>query len=919
MWIHLLSLVLLATLVHASQMDNRSSQIKAYAPGDVIIGILHSAHSTVDNLQDRVRPEEFKCSCFDLYVFARILAAIYTIDSINDSGFLPGVRLGYAMYDACADATKALSCVEHMLSTNGSFPVMDDYSEFRPQVKAILGEQYSLLTIPVAKLLSVYLFPQISATASAVVLSDKLQFPGFFRVIPNDAHQTEALAQIIRHFGWNWVGLVSLDDEYGKGVHQSFLKNAIDLDVCVAYEKVIPHYLHHEEIKQRIKEVAKQIQDSSDVKVVLVILRPQHVDLLFKEMIHSNTSRVWIASDTWARSTILTTVQDINKVGDIFGLDFITANIPGFDHYLQNLTVRPGVRNDLIEKYKQVLNHTYSFPENCSEPSADSLEKSIDLPVVFGETVAIWCIAHALRDLLECNETSCPGDTNFPPYKLVEKLQKVNFTLNGENKFFNDGGDFEDGYDVLMWVPDGESRRFEVIGRYTLQQRQVEISSTNIIWTMTTNNTTPVSQCSSSCKPGSFKKVSKIFCCYECIDCVEGTFTTGKDEDECHLCPNGTWSLKGWSKCEERTEEFLKWSQPYSIALLVGVIIGLLLLITSFCCFIVKRHALIIVASNLLMSCFMMLGLVVSFVSVLLFMDKPTIELCRGQQIMYALGFTFCVSCILVKAFHTFLNYMGSDPVKRDRLQRFDKPVIIMVLVTSVQGIICVFWLIFDTPDVDNTLLFNHSMVHELQCSEGSKITFGVMHSYIALLAFICFLLAFKGRQVPQDFNETGVIIFSMLIHLFAWLCFVPIYITKSESRPITQASAILVSNYGIIFCLLLPKCYQAIWGKHTTEQMRTRLHKFSEFRSRTSVDSGQCSNDEDRQSGSEGSVNFTHPTSIGSETDSGFMNVSMRHLSLASTSLLAEEPLSVLAAEGPTALVRLGTAVRHRLRSRSM
>ncbi|KAL2081905.1 hypothetical protein ACEWY4_021723 [Coilia grayii] len=805
-----------------------------------------------------------------------------------------------------------------MLSTNGSFPVMADYSEFRPQVKAILGEQYSLLTIPVAKLLSVYLFPQISATSSAVVLSDKLKFPGFFRVIPNDVHQTEALAQLIHHFGWNWVGLVSMDDEYGRGAHQSFVKNAKDLDVCVAYEEVIPHYLDHEQSEQRIKEVARQIQDSSKAQVVMVILRPQLVDLLFKEMIRRNTSRVWIASDSWARSTILTTVQDINKVGDIFGLDFVTGNIPGFDHYLQNLTVRTGVRNDLIEEYEQLLNHTPSFPENCSEPSADSLENNIDLPVVFGETVAIWCIAHALRDLLECNETSCPGDTNFPPYKLVEKLQKVNFTLNGENKFFNKDGDFEDGYDVLMWVPDGESRRFEVIGRYTLQQRQVEISSTNIIWTMTTNNTTPVSQCSSSCKPGSFKKVSEISCCYNCIKCVYGTFNTGYDENECHTCPPGTWSPPESSKCEPRTEKFLKWSEAYPIALVVGVIIGLLLLVISFLCFIVKRHALIIVASNLLMSCFMMLGLAVSFVSVLLFMDKPTIELCRGQQTMYALGFTFCVSCILVKAFHTFLAYMGSDPVRRDRLQRFDKSVFIMVLVTSVQGIICAFWLVYDTPDVDHTPPSNQSMEHVLQCSEGSDIGFGVMHGYIALLAFICFLLAFKGRRVPQDFNEAGVIIFSMLIHFFAWLCFVPIYITKSEVRPITQASAILVSNYGIIFCLLLPKCYQAIWGKHTTEQMRTRLRKFSEFRNRASVDSGRSSNDEDRQSGSEGSVKLFHPPS-GSETDSGFMNLSMRHLSQGSTSSTPEDPLSVLVPEGPTAVVRLGTAVRHRRRSQSM
>ena len=72
--------------------------------------------------------------------------------------------------------------------------------------------------------------------------------------------------QLIRHFKWNWVGLVSMDDDYGRGVHQSFLKDAEEAGVCVAYEKIILHYLGHAESKKRIKEVARKIQ-LSDAQV----------------------------------------------------------------------------------------------------------------------------------------------------------------------------------------------------------------------------------------------------------------------------------------------------------------------------------------------------------------------------------------------------------------------------------------------------------------------------------------------------------------------------------------------------------------------------------------------------------------------------------------------------------------------------
>ena len=43
-------------------------------------------------------------------------------------------------------------------------------------------------------------------------------------------------------------------------------------------------------------------------------LRPELVEMLFEEMIRSNTTRVWIASDAWSRSADVAKMKDINKV-----------------------------------------------------------------------------------------------------------------------------------------------------------------------------------------------------------------------------------------------------------------------------------------------------------------------------------------------------------------------------------------------------------------------------------------------------------------------------------------------------------------------------------------------------------------------------------------------------------------------------
>ncbi|XP_048064463.1 G-protein coupled receptor family C group 6 member A-like [Megalobrama amblycephala] len=785
--------------------DIPSSLYGSYMEGDVNIAILSSIHSKVINLHKRTRPEPFVCTDFDLVTFLQSLGAIFAIEEINNSMLLPGIKLGYEICDPCASPTKALHCVEHLLAINDSLPALSDYSDFRPPVKAFLGERYSELSIAIAKLLSLYLCPQVSTSSSSPVLSDKLRYPSFMRVIPSDVYQAQALVKLVSHFSWNWVGVVYGDDDYGRAAYQSFMQESAG-KICADFEKVVPHYLDHVDVEKYIKDAAKTIRESS-AKVVLLILKPQLVEKLFKEMIQTNTSRVWIASDAWAMYRPLTKMNDINKVGKIFGFSFSMGNIPGFEDYLRNLRPTPGARNYYIEEYKQLRMNCSLWPSNCT---VDDILYAVDQREAYRERVAIYAIAHGLRKLLKCDETACSGETNFPPWKLVESMRSVNFTLDGNRYFFDEHGDFVDGYDLIMWKENDDERIIETVGKFLLKKGDVEIFSEY----QSINNSLDSSRCSASCEPGTVKNQSKISCCYNCVNCTEGNYTNGFDFPECLRCPEGLWSTVRASKCEKFKEIYLIWTESYPIALLAATAIGLVLVFTSFIIFSVHRYTTVIKKADNTMSSFMLLGLTVSFVSVIMFIGRPTVHHCRAQQVLYGLGFTLCVSCILVKAYRTFLAFMAFDPVKQHQLKKLYKPVINLVLLTGAQGLILLLWMTLGKSPVPVNKWPGTGLEKYVVCDEGSIIGFGVMHGYIALLAFICFFLAFKGRKVPHDFNETGVIIFSMLIHLFVWLCFIPIYIerNKTEQRHIVQASAILASNYGIIFCHFVPKCYIVLW-----------------------------------------------------------------------------------------------------------
>ncbi|XP_055041267.2 G-protein coupled receptor family C group 6 member A-like [Misgurnus anguillicaudatus] len=799
-------------LVHC---DIPNSLSGAYLRGDVNCAILSSIHSKVIDLHKRTRPEPFICTDFNPITFVRSLAAIHTIEEINNSSFLPGIKFGYVVCDPCSSPPKALHCLEHLLAINGSLPVLSDYSDFRPSVKALLGEGYSELSIAIAKLLGLYLFPQISCTSSSPVLSDKLRYPSFMRVIPSDVHQTKALVKLMTHFSWDWVGVVYGDDDYGRAAHQSVLEEAKG-KLCFAFEKEVTHYLDHVDVDKQVKDAVDTIRASS-AQVVLLILKPQLVEKIFKWMIQTNTNRIWIASDVWSMFGPLTKMPDINKVGDIFGFSFTMGNIPGFEDYLKNLRPTPGARNDFIEEYKELRRNCSISPLNCS---VDELLGVVDLREVYSQRVAIYAVAHGLKKILKCNETACSGEINFPPWQLVESIRSVNFKLDGTTHYFDENGDFTDGYDLIRWKKTDVGRNIEVVGKFLLEKGQVELLNE---FQELTSSVQVQFKCLESCGPGSSKSVTNNSCCISCIVCTEGTYTNKYDESSCHKCPEEQHSLENATECKPFDEMYLFWSEAYPIILLVATAIGIILVFTSFIIYLTHRDKPVFQMADLKLSCFMLLGLMVSFIDVIMFIGKPNKPLCQAQQAVYGLGFTLCVSSILVKAYYTFVTYMPMNLSTQHHLKTLHKPLINVFMLTVGQGVILLFWLIFDSPDVKREWP-ETGMVKYVICNEGSIAGFAVMHGYIALLALICFLLAFMVRKVPQDFNDTGPIIFSMLIHLFAWLCFIPIYINKNqtEQKHIVQASAVLASSYGIILCYFVPKCYAVLWDFYSNSSNKT-------------------------------------------------------------------------------------------------
>ncbi|XP_067839927.1 G-protein coupled receptor family C group 6 member A [Heptranchias perlo] len=827
------------------------------APGDIIIGGLFPVHEKVVHIVGLKKPEGQKCKGFDVRGLIKVLAMIHSIEMVNNSTLLPGIKLGYELYDTCTEPTMALRAALRFLSkfnsSDNCIEVQCNYTDYLPTVKAVIGAATSEVSIAVAKLLNLYLMPQISYSSSAKILSDKTRFPAFLRTIPNDDYQTKAMVKLVQRFGWNWVGTIASDDDYSRSGIDNFISQAESLGVCISFQEIIPFYSLDQIINSKIKEIVNTIINRTKVNVIVVFGKGSHIIELFKELSAYNISKVWIASDSWSTNSNITRLEGIHKIGNIVGLTFKSGNLSKFQNYVKKLpadsenmnaflrhyqwlrTRCANVQNDDLENcisnqmYEMLVNEHQGVNEATEMQirEDDFLVNNIEPGVVSSIQWSVTALAHALRNLLKCNEGNCRKSFDFAPWELLEELKNVNLTVEGTKIQFDPSGDFISGYDILMWKSiNGKMEFNHTIAEYSIQEDKIIIKNSRF-----NDLKVILSVCSSHCKPGQIKLSSEdqYTCCYDCVNCSINTFSNTTDAQQCFHCLEDEWAPMGSAICNKKRIVFLDWSNGFSIVLLNFSAFGVVLIIIIVVIFF-KNLNTPVVKSNGGSMCFIMLvSLLLSFVSVGVLLGKPSNVTCKIRQPLFGISFTLSVSCALTKSLKILLAF-NFNPANQKHLKNLYRPWLIKGFCTGLQIVICTMWLVFNGPKAQRDTKRLPEEIF-LECNEGSYIAFAVMLGYIAFLALICFIFAFKGRKLPENYNEAKFITFSMLIYFISWITFVPVHVTTHGMYlPAVEVVTILSSTYGILCCHFFPKCYIILFKKkyNTTTSFLKNLYDYS-------------------------------------------------------------------------------------------
>ncbi|XP_027135797.1 extracellular calcium-sensing receptor-like [Larimichthys crocea] len=827
-----------------------------HKPGDIVLGGLFEVHYTSFFPEQTFtsEPQQPICTGFDTLGFRHAMTMAFAIEEINkNSNLLPNMTLGYSLYDNCGALVVGFGSALSLVSGREEHFLLQQNCSGTPPVLGIVGDSYSTFTIATSNVLGLYKMPIVSYYATCSCLSDRQRFPSFFRTIPSDAFQVRAMIQILKHFGWTWVGLVVTDDDYGLHVAQSFQSDlAQSGGGCLAYLEVLP-WDHEPAGLRRIVKV----MNKSTARVVMVFAHEGHMIYLMEEVVRQNvTGLQWIASEGWSAATVLQTPRLMPYLSGTLGIAIRRGEIAGLREFL--LRLRPdqdkNYENNIVRQFWESTFHCSFGTAGSVEGGASLCTGQEDIENVETEFMdlsnlrpeyniykAVYALAYALNDMLQCKPgkgpfsgNSCADLQSMEPWQLVHYVQNVNFTTSfGDQVSFDENGDVLPIYDIMswLWLPDGRTKVQNVgeVKRSDSKVEELTIYEDKIFWNFESNK----SVCSESCPPGTrmTRKKGEPICCFDCIPCSEGKISNKTDSMECTSCPEDFWSSPQHDHCVPKETEFLSYHEPLGICLTTTSLLGTFICALVLGLFIYHRSTPMVRANNSELSFLLLVSLKLCFLCSLLFIGRPRLWTCQLRHAAFGISFVLCVSCILVKTMVVLAVFKASKPGGGASLKWFGamQQRGTVIVLTSIQAAICTAWLVSSSPTPHkNTQYHNDKIVYE--CVVGSTVGFAVLLGYIGLLAILSFLLAFLARNLPDNFNEAKLITFSMLIFCAVWVAFVPAYVNSpGKYADAVEVFAILASSFGLLVALFGPKCFiillrperntkKAIMGRGTTK-----------------------------------------------------------------------------------------------------
>lgn len=218
----------------------------------------------------------------------------------------------------------------------------------------------------------------------------------------------EIIVSILQYFSWRWVAFLYNDDTYGSDGQKLFIERIKDTEICLAYTHDLSDY--------PFSEIFNQINAHS-IGVIVVYTPEWTAEDLISSAIELNvTDKVWIAGEAWSLNKKLPKKKGIKNIGTVIGVSQPVILIPGFNDFIYSAKSQMRCGN----AERMFCNQEC----NCSSPTAEDIIAT-DPSYSFQLYAAVYAIAHALHNTLQCGVDKCNDNITVTPHMVSIEITSL--------------------------------------------------------------------------------------------------------------------------------------------------------------------------------------------------------------------------------------------------------------------------------------------------------------------------------------------------------------------------------------------------------------------------------------------------------------------------------------------------------------
>ena len=651
-------------------------------------------------------------------------------------------------------------------------------------------------------------------------------YPTISQVIPSEGHQGEALAEIVKHFQWDFtVAVMSSSSPYGSNLLSRFIARADQLHISVlSSQQFFPgtQELWHivQTTKASLARVIVNFMDSTDMRTVVRFA--DRLDMLSEKY-------VWLCSDACASKDIfsdpVTGVVDEklrHKFEGMIGVNYQRGQGEFYERFLQewqqdDIFQFPGAGRkdtsrfapyafDAVLLFAEGFGRALLAPTLVTGETVQQQQKNLTFLGMTGwvqmdETGRnrrpVFDIVNLRRDSLQ--------DNNFSDFVVVGTWNKTRSLLLRE-RLFNETGIHPSVGDVPLEILDQEIKlHIQLSLDFQFRDGSYDFPDLDI---------------------------RNSFDYWSCDDRKQKTDETGKTVRL--EKPDGKDANN--IDIDYRCDEFIdcynmsdEWGCKVSFPVLFivyGILLALCVLFAIFCLlftclfgFVIKRKRVRAASPTFLI--IMCVACIMGYGGLYAFFGQPHTVSCNFRIWFLATAVITGISALLVKSFRVWRLYRSPTEIKALR----DWQLVLFVVVSVFPVLVLLaLWtglatptamLIESTDDREHLLCSYDGVAGEI----GFYVFFFLIVGYIAIFLLFGIFLSVATRNVVSTFNESRLIAISIYNITFSAIVTIPIVFVLRETDPlITWIIIVTAFAYGLTATLVL-QFVPKMWGIAARDQ----------------------------------------------------------------------------------------------------